>query len=1145
MEGSLCSIWMNRFKADRNIFVTRCYKTSPKKYCHLTMTEIEDFIPYYPDPDADDFTYQISRKKENARLYLNPTEDVSDTPGDLLQNQIFLEQFFSENTPYTKALLAHRPGTGKTCTASAIVERYRIALISGNPRKPALVMVKSEEIARYITQDISRVCTFHKYVPRQNAAELKQGKVMTEETRIARLNREIAKTYEIVTIDTYLRNLSMDDEEVRIMHSGRDIIVDEAHTIRPQPPRKKKKGLTALVEEAELAFEAEAEAEEEGLIATGDDATILYNQQHRLLHLTTDSRQLLLTGTPVWDQAHEIASLANLILDDDQQLPTGRDFDARYFNDDGSLNEDTLPELKERLKGKVSFLREMITSAERIEMGTRTPWLKYIKIFPDAMSDLQAEYAEKASQSVETKMVKVKGKMVERQTVGGVIYKLARDAMNMVLPIFDEEGVVTDIGFGPETFKKYIVKQTKKRTKKEQVTTVQTYSIDDPFLREELSKNLAEYSIKFAAIIADAKSHPDQIMFIYNEEVTGLGGAIMQGLCMELHGFHWIKSASDISNPSPRRRFAVITSDPQTTNNPKQIQDLLDSASRPDNKYAERLQIIIGSEKIALGLSIKNVRRIHLVMPHWNIPSLDQAQARGIRFGGHAALKPEERKVYIFRHAAVETPGDDERGYAKGVGYPAKASFSDAETTDIYIYRIAETKDYRNAQIYRVLKEVSPDCAVFYKRNVLATDVDETRECDYQVCNYECDGFPPVSKSGKVWNYKVPEAKIDYSTYNLLYASDRVNEIIAGIIELFHNYFSLLIDSVQALLGIMDSEKPLLLHAIDTIINSRLVIRNRYGFVSYLKEDGNMLFLGALDDAIGAAGGYINATYTETPLVTDISSLASLVEILEYEHDLEVLKKACSKIDRYLPENFDKLGHKTRILLLESAYLINQRAGDTDNSVIDFILDTMENELYEMDDGTIIHILYSDEFRGSSYAVSAKDIKASGSMRIYDPKNPDAGWTYVPPEKEDDYIKQIRERVATQKEIGFDDNPYGIFGWISKVDQAFRLNVKPVTKRKGAIRGKNCNSFDIPDLVDIFVSRIKYFPVREGLEKKKRGELMELIKGRPGYQNLKETIDTFTDRELRGVLSLITSDRKMLCDGLRGWLEEKKLLFVL
>ena len=82
-----------------------------------------------------------------------------------------------------------------------------------------------------------------------------------------------------------------------------------------------------------------------------------------------------------------------------------------------------------------------------------------------------------------------------------------------------------------------------------------------------------------------------------------------------------------------------------------------------------------------------------------------QAEARGFRFGGHDALKPEERVIKIFRHIAVEQPENNEEGYAMGDGFPNEASFTDYETTDVYIYWIAEEKEYKTLKYIVSSKE--------------------------------------------------------------------------------------------------------------------------------------------------------------------------------------------------------------------------------------------------------------------------------------------------------------------------------------------------------------------------------------------------------------------------------------------------------
>ncbi len=1125
------------------------------------------FIPTYPDLQTDpEFGYSVARKKEFYDLRLQRSEPVPDEAGDLLLSQVFMKRFFSPDTPYDKIMVAHGIGTGKSCVLSAIIENFKNTMVDGKPRKRALVFVKSEELARNIIQEVSKVCTSGGiYLAKPTEAEIRKGVDLSREAIVARENRAIAKTYEIIPVETFLRKMPSDDV-IKKLYSDRVIIVDEAHTFRLQPTRKKKnKGFRTVIQD-EVELEENVEFGVKGV-----DTVMLYKQMHHFLHTVERCRTLLLTGTPIWDKASEIGSLMNLILPETEQLPTGKDFDAQFFDDEDNLREDTVDELKAALRGRVSFLRPMMTTATKIERGTKSPWLKYVTIFPDMMSETQAIYAKEAREAVETKTIKVKGKVVEREVKGGTVLKTARDAMNMVLPIFDADGQVIDIEYGPAAFKKHIVKQIKRRTKKGNSVTIQTYAIENKFLRNAIKTNLAEYACKFASIIEDVKAHPNMVTFIYNEEVTGLGGSIMLGLCLEIHGFRWIKTANDIAAVSQTRRFAVITSDPQTTNQPSQIQELLASVNRPDNKYADRLQIIIGSEKIALGLTIKNVRRYHSVMPHWNMPSDEQAGGRGLRFGSHDALPEAERVIHTCRHVAVESAdnqGDEEEltensgetDLATGKGFPATASFSPVETTDIYIYRIAEQKEHKNTQIYRLIKQADPGCAIFYNRNVLPEDQPGTRECDYQECNYECDGFPQVKKfkqpepadgespkGTRVWDYSIPEDQLDYSTYNLFYSSERVKKIMANIVELFNNYFSLLIDTAQQLLSLPQSEKQLLLAAIDILINSRVVIRNRYGFGSYLKESGGMLFL---DDNILSVSNFPESTYIEMPLVTEVSSLDSLVEIIELETDKERVQEFCAITDdpETMGEIWEKLSYHTKIVLLEASYQTLQNEDQELPASAQYVIDDLGSNIYGMSDDTPVHTLYNEEFKGVAYDVAAKDMRATGKMRMFvtDPtQSRNSGWITVPSlELEKEYIEEIKGQLASYKEETFEDNPYGAYGWISKKDGSFRINLKQEPGKKGKIRGRKCVNFQVPDLVDIFVERLEYFPEPnpDYLEYTKE-ELIKAIKGRSGFSKYKKGLTKKDGEYLMGLLTIMTMRIEELCVALQSFFEEHELLY--
>ena len=69
--------------------------------------------------------------------------------------------------------------------------------------------------------------------------------------------------------------------------------------------------------------------------------------------------------------------------------------------------------------------------------------------------------------------------------------------------------------------------------------------------------------------------------------------------------------------------------------------------------FGEYIKVIIGSEKMSEGITLKNIQNIHILSPGWNFSEIDQAIARGYRLFSHNNLIDKEIKVnvrikYIF-----------------------------------------------------------------------------------------------------------------------------------------------------------------------------------------------------------------------------------------------------------------------------------------------------------------------------------------------------------------------------------------------------------------------------------------------------------------------------------------------------------------
>jgi hypothetical protein len=708
-----------------------------------------------------------------------------------------------------------------------------------------------------------------------------------------------------------------------------------------------------------------------------------------------------------------------------------------------------------------------------------------------------------------------------------------------VFPTFVQRGerwVRSGGEYGTEAFKKNI----------RPVMDGRGYRYANERLAEEIRDNLSEYSSIFAAILHHIVSRPKELVFIYNEYVeAGGGGSINLALVLQQHGFVWAKSAEDIRKPDSkgRKRFAVITSNKATTHQPKQIESLIRSFNQPDNMYGERCQIIIGSKKIAEGITIKNVRQGHSVIPHWNVSDNDQAFGRIFRVGSHDALPQEERYVRIYRHASVKeyNPEEDSEAYNRGKGFPESAAFSDEVTMDIHAFEIAERKDYFISQIYRLMKEVAWDCSLTYERNVLKGDQDYSRACDYQECNYTCDGFPEskILKKGKVWRYQIPEEEILTSTYNLFYSSSDIRALIGEISNLFEVYFCLELSMIERLLGRESSDRYILLQALETLISSRIPIQNRYGFVSYLKEENNIYFLG---DTVSAYSDYAESTYTQAPLTTEKTSLQDLVEISQLRDDKTWISRFCQSPSKYA-KALKKMHYRTLIVLLEKIkelHLTTKSLTSQQKTAVDIVLSNLGRNLFSMTGGIFFHNMYASEYTGLGYNVTVQEIKPTGLMRVFDPKM--KTWRYVSSvEEEERYIARMKEMRENSDKLVWENNPYGVYGFRAK-DGKFKIRVQPAEGQRNT-KGSVCieGSWSVIRILNLFRKMGEYPSAEGNFEQYSRKELLQKIRSSGKLDMFLDVIDGSSTDDLRRILNLGMMEKVKLCDSLEGWFRAKGL----
>lgn len=123
----------------------------------------------------------------------------------------------------------------------------------------------------------------------------------------------------------------------------------------------------------------------------------------------------------------------------------------------------------------------------------------------------------------------------------------------------------------------------------------------------------------------------------------------------------------------------------------------------PENKYGDIIRIMLISPAGSEGLSLRNVRQVHIMEPYWNEVRITQMIGRGVRQCSHADLPMDQRHVDIFRYKSIRSKGD-------------------RQTTDQYIEDHARSKDSLVQSFLDAVKEVAIDCRLFKSVNMISQE---------------------------------------------------------------------------------------------------------------------------------------------------------------------------------------------------------------------------------------------------------------------------------------------------------------------------------------------------------------------------------------------------------------------------------------
>jgi hypothetical protein len=764
----------------------------------------------YPEIGDPNFSKKITQKKEFNQYKINNSgwtsqnlEDISSTCSfkDLTQTQKLLQNFISPNTPYRGLLVFHGVGVGKTCTSITIAEGFKEYLEEKNKKVYVLLKPSIRENFKRGIIDINKVnkgddeqCTGDSYF--EELGEKMVGKKFKSKEDLKRLerkaNRIINKYYEFYGYGEFIGIFKQIEEEIKetdkkdrqfilkkkLQEKFADsiIIIDEAHNITPRdksytdiglPPKKEvsDKKTKKLHNEFTKSLSL-TKGEKEGKEVSGVLA--------KIIKMVDNLKLILLSATPMYNEAPEIVYLLNLLLNNDKK-PL---MNASQMFEEGKITDKGREILKIKANGYVSYLRgeNPINFPYKLDPVGRD--IMAPKDLPD--KDMKGNDIPDFQKLKFLNLVKCPMDGVQKE-----VYEKYFDSESVNVHAFDTVGSqVCNIVYSPELdLKKDDIEDITKFYSDKGFKSVLKYeSKKYSFQNEELldyfkMDNLKKVSSKIAKIVENVDKS-EGINFVYSQFKNS--GVFPIAFALEMAGYVNYNGNTLLNLPrnyvdrklinGKQAKYLIITGDSSDDFNRYKKE------SESENSDGSELKVILGTQAAGEGLSIFNVRGIHILDPWHHLNRLEQIVGRGLRNCSHKNLPLEDRNLTVFLYVLT---------------YPR----NNKETLDIKMYRKSEEKSVNVAEVQKELKKLAIDCHLNKEGNIYSGEAWErpiaikdlfgkrrdinigdkpfSRMCDYiEDCNYKCYG-------GDV------REEVNTTTYSL----DFSKHDIKNVIKILKGYF--------------------------------------------------------------------------------------------------------------------------------------------------------------------------------------------------------------------------------------------------------------------------------------------------------------------------------------------------------------------
>ena len=142
------------------------------------------------------------------------------------------------------------------------------------------------------------------------------------------------------------------------------------------------------------------------------------------------------------------------------------------------------------------------------------------------------------------------------------------------------------------------------------------------------------------------------------------------------------------------------------------------------NKYGKIIKLFMTTRTGAEGISLYNVRQVHIMEPYWQPVLIDQVIGRALRMGSHKMLPLNERNVEVYIYMASFTQDQVKELMISAIKRD-KCPFSDGLnkkgkliTSDEFLYVISERKKKIISEMNTLIMGSAFDCTLNFADNI-------------------------------------------------------------------------------------------------------------------------------------------------------------------------------------------------------------------------------------------------------------------------------------------------------------------------------------------------------------------------------------------------------------------------------------------